>query len=84
VWGGRRNAKYKGAWMGVVKKVKGSRKTRGKRDFGAGKGEEKRVPFCVGDLVMASMSRKGRLVIFLMRAVTLRNDGEVKAESRED
>jgi hypothetical protein len=82
--GGREKGKYKRAWMGVVKKVKGRRRGRVECGCGVGMREGMRVPFFVGDFEMASMSRKGRLVIFLMRAVTLRNDGEVKAESRED
>lgn len=70
--------------MGVVKKVKGRRKGGGVCVCGVGMREKMRVPFSVGGFEMASMSRKERLVIFLMRAVTLCNDGEVKAESRED
>ena len=38
----------------------------------------------VGDVEMASMRRGGRLVIFLMRAVTLWMMERLKAESRED
>jgi len=83
LWGAGER-KIERAWMGVVKKVKGSRRGRGECGCGVGMREEMRVPFLVGDFEMASMSRKGRLVIFLMRAVTLRNDGEVKAESRGD
>jgi hypothetical protein len=82
--GGREKGKYKRAWMGVVKKVKGRRRGRVECGCRVRMREEMRVPFFVGDFEMASMSRKGRLVIFLMRAVTLHNDGEVKAESRED
>jgi hypothetical protein len=81
--GGREKGKYKRAWTGVVKKVKGSRRGRVECGCGVGMHEEMRVPFLVGDFEMASMSRKGRLVIFLMRAVTLRNDGEVKQRAEK-
>ena len=46
-----------------------------------GMSRKSRGPFFVGDFQMDSMSRKGRLVIFLMHAGHPLNDGEV--EGRE-
>jgi len=56
--------------MGVVKKVKARPRRPRKCCCGVRMREEMRVPKFVGAFEMASMSRKGRLVIFLMRAVT--------------
>ncbi len=57
--------------MGVVKKVKARRMRPGGCGFWVGMREATRVTKFVADFEMASMNRKGRLVIFLMRAVTL-------------
>lgn len=72
-----------GGWMDVIKATRSGRgwsgrgekrerreKLRGTVWVSCGRWWEQRVPCFVGDFTMASMDRKGRLVIFLMRAVT--------------